>query len=259
MPYDDDFYMESVELDIFVLEANEELNNRLNSVKIKMMEESASDDESNIYLEATENAFLKFIQKIIKKIKEIAEAAKNKFKDFIKKKQLDSQLKAFAKEYGENKARYQGKTIRFFDQRKYTKQCMGYINEVKRISKELMKKKFNTVDEWKEFEIEMWKKADKKYLAVVEDLNTFTEVVEINRVFEEYYDIIGAYDKYNNLITKACEDVVNGMKDSANDSDKASVNIATRFVNNFSHSVNLMINNLTRGCFTNVSGLRLHQ
>lgn len=258
MPYDDDFYMESVELDIFLLEANEELNNRLNSVKIKMMEESAPDDESNIYLEATENAFLKFIQKIIKKIKEIAEAAKNKFKDFIKKKQLESQLKAFAKEYGDNKARYQGKTIRFFDQRKYTKQCMEYINEVKRLSKDMMKKKFKSVDEWQEFEIKMQNKANRKYLAVVEDIGTFTDVVEINRVYDEYKDIIGIYDKYNNMITKACEDVVNGMKDSVNDSDKTSVNIATRFINNFTHSVNLMINNLTRGCFTNVSGLRLH-
>ena len=85
MPYDETFYMESVELDIFLLEANEELNNRLNSVKIKMMEESVSEDDSDIYLEAAENAFMKFIKEIIKKIGEMIEAIKRNSEILLKR------------------------------------------------------------------------------------------------------------------------------------------------------------------------------
>ena len=253
--YDKSFMMESIELDIFLLEKSEELFKGLDSIKIKMMEESVSDND-DMYLEASENAFIKFIKEIIKKIREIAEAIKKKFKNFITQKELEAELKRFAKEYGKNKARYTGKKIQFFDQMKYTNACIKYINEFKKIAKTLAKEEFYSAPEMMQYKMGKWIEIINKNVDVALDMNRFINIDEFNKVFFEYERSLGVYAKCADMIQKEYEGVINLFKDAASNASSATQKAATKLINIFTRAYNLMINKLFKGSCSNVSAIQ---
>ena len=254
--------LESTEFDLSVMESVSEFTNRMNILDIKLAEESV---DENYYTEAVGKSISDFINAIIKKITEFAEMIKEKINEFITKQQVMKRIKVIQKEYARNKVAFQGKTIKVFDYRKYSKMFSNYIKELDKLYKDIATRKFKNAFEMDDYFARKIDELERKYLQL-SDMDFFCDTDELDECIFELPNVVKGVEAANKLYKQMATDTINNLKstfhmEKASDTksevdDESNKNkMITKFAQNISRISQMAMRNLMQGLKITMSGV----
>lgn len=254
--------LESTEFDLSVMESVSEFTNRMNILDIKLAEESVDED---YYTEAVGKSISDFIKAIIKKITEFAEMIKEKINEFITKQQVMKRIKVIQKEYARNKVAFQGKTIKVFDYRKYSKMFSNYIKELDKLYKDIATRKFKNAFEMDDYFARKIDELERKYLQL-SDMDFFCDTDELDECIFELPNVVKGVEAANKLYKQMATDTINNLKstfhmEKASDTksevdDESNKNkMITKFAQNISRISQMAMRNLIQGLKITMSGV----
>lgn len=254
--------LESTEFDLSVMESVSEFTNRMNILDIKLAEESVDED---YYTEAVGKSISDFIKAIIKKITEFAEMIKEKINEFITKQQVMKRIKAIQKEYARNKVAFEGKMIKVFDYRKYSKVFSNFVKDMDKLNKETATRKFKNFIEMNEFYNKKLNELNRKYRSL-EDVDYFCDSITLYKCINDLPNAVKATEAYIKAYKQMASDAVNNLKsrfhmEKASDT-KSEVNdetnrnkMITKFAQNISRISQMAMRNLMQGLKITMSGV----
>lgn len=254
--------LESTEFDLSVMESVSEFTNRMNILDIKLAEESVDED---YYTEAVGKSISDFIKVIIKKISEFAEMIREKINEFITKQQVMKRIKVIQKEYVRNKVAYEGKMIKVFDYRRYSKMFSNYIKDLDKLNKEAATRKFKNVLEMSDYINQKCEALDRKYASLM-DIDFFCDWRELSRCMDELPNAVKAAEASCKLYKQTATDAVNNLKstfhmEKASDTksevdDEINKNkLITKLAQNISRISQMAMRNLMQGLKITMSGV----
>lgn len=254
--------LESTEFDLSVMESVSEFTNRMNILDIKLAEESVDED---YYTEAVGKTISDFIKAIIKKITEFAEMIKEKISEFITKQQVMKRIKAIQKEYARNKVAFEGKTIKVFDYRKYSKVFSNFVKDMDKLNKETATRKFKNFIEMNEFYNKKLNELNRKYRSL-EDVDYFCDSITLYKCINDLPNAVKATEAYLKAYKQMASDAVNNLKstfhmEKASDTksevdDETNRNkMITKFAQNISRISQMAMRNLMQGLKITMSGV----
>lgn len=254
--------LESTEFDLSVMESVSEFTNRMNILDIKLAEESVDED---YYTEAVGKSIGDFIKAIIKKITEFAEMIREKINEFITKQQVMKRIKVIQKEYARNKVAFQGKTIKVFDYRKYSKMFSNYIKELDKLYKDIATRKFKNAFEMDDYFARKIDELERKYLQL-SDMDFFCDTDELDECIFELPNVVKGVEAANKLYKQMATDTINNLKstfhmEKASDTksevdDESNKNkMITKFAQNISRISQMAMRNLMQGLKITMSGV----
>lgn len=254
--------LESTEFDLSVMESVSEFTNRMNILDIKLAEESVDED---YYTEAVGKSISDFIKAIIKKITEFAEMIREKINEFITKQQVMKRIKVIQKEYARNKVAFEGKTIKVFDYRKYSKMFSNYLKELDKLYKDISTRKFKNAFELEDYFARKKAALERKYLQI-SDIDIFCDIVELNKCLFELPNVVKGVEATNKLCKQMATDSINKLKstfhmEKASDTksevdDESTKNkMITKFAQNISRISQMAMRNLMQGLKITMSGV----
>lgn len=187
-------YIEEKELELFLIEASCELDTRINAIKI----------DSGFIMEGKTiknvgSSIKKFIDDMIKKLKEIIASIKKRIADKVLEMKFQKECNELKKIYAKSKANLTGKKITLFDYVRYKKRIGEYIKEtIKMMDKatKLDPEKENII----EFVNDNTNKLNLKYV----------DIISGEDAYEIQYDIgtaIRISDKYVDMVEKLTENI----------------------------------------------------
>ena len=254
--------LESTEFDLSVMESVSEFTNRMNILDIKLAEESVDED---YYTEAVGKSISDFIKAIIKKITEFAEMIKEKINEFITKQQVMKRIKVIQKEYARNKVAFQGKTIKVFDYRRYSKMFSNYLKGLDKLYKDIATRKFKNAFEMDDYFARKKDELERKYLQL-SDIEFFCDIDELDKCLFELPNVVKGVEAANKLYKQMATDTINNLKstfhmEKASDTksevdDESNKNkMITKFAQNISRISQMAMRNLIQGLKITMSGV----
>lgn len=195
-----------------------ELSMLANQGYIKESEDSIFTEAVSEYTEKIKKFFTELIEKVKKLVKEI----KNKMHVKMVQKDVNKKLEQMKKTLANNKAIYNGKTVKLFDTKKYLKEYTVVINTLVAELKKLYSKEHTNVDEYEREVDKLNKKMNKlvdKFM-ITNDESWYISVA-VNEAIVYTENECKNIESIQNAYEKAWIDAIESMMSLAENEDDA--------------------------------------